>query len=120
MKKNTNPYVMHPCDNCPFRKDAILGWLGRQRAVEIATGVAETSFTCHKTNDINDQGQTEVTTHSRHCAGAALVLQKEGIKNQHMQVADWLNVAYYEDIRGKERVFSCLADFIEHHSTPYD
>lgn len=35
-----------PCDNCPFRKDSLKGWLGEERMREILN---EDSFVCHKT-----------------------------------------------------------------------
>lgn len=47
--------LKQPCSNCPFRKDEnTRGWLGRERAHEIANGVLKEDwgFHCHKTTGI--------------------------------------------------------------------
>ena len=45
--------VLKPCANCPFRTDKPnqKGWLGKDRATEIANAILEENktFTCHKT-----------------------------------------------------------------------
>ena len=54
--------VPHPCPNCHFRADR-LGFLSRPRAQQIADSLRRgESFTCHKTNDFdNEAGETVLT-----------------------------------------------------------
>lgn len=109
------PIVIQPCPDCPFRKD-VFGFLGRFRAEQIAEsiGFLGQSFTCHKSNDYNSEtGEAVITERSRHCAGAALLLEKEGKLNQPMQVA--IRLGCYNQPIGKELVFDSLVEFIEHH-----
>lgn len=115
MEKEFNPYVMHPCPDCPFRTDCMPGWLGRERAAEIAEQTQSISFTCHETNDHSEDGPL-VTQASRHCAGAALVLLKNGQRNASMMLSHALEIPHYRDIRGEGLVFDSLGEFIDHHT----
>lgn len=38
------PYVKTPCNMCPFRKDALKGWLGRERVEGILASEWNTSW----------------------------------------------------------------------------
>lgn len=115
MKKKLNPVTTRPCPHCPFRAD-VAGFLSRYRAQEIAASLASgQGFTCHETNDYDDEsGEAIVTADSRHCAGAALVLEAEGKPNTLMQVAERLG--YYIKPAGSELVLGSLVEFVEHHS----
>lgn len=115
MPKRLNPVTTKPCPHCPFRNDQP-GFLSHYRAQEIADSLAfGQSFTCHETNDFDDEsGEAIVTIDSRHCAGAALILEAEGNPNQLMQVAQRLG--YYNQPTGAELVFGSLQEFVEHHS----
>lgn len=107
--------VPQPCKDCPFRKD-VPGFLTQSRAEEIAHGIGflGESFTCHKSNSFDDEtGEVVVTERSRHCAGAALILEKEEKPNQVMQVAERLG--HYNQPVGAELVFDSLAEFVDHH-----
>jgi len=53
------PYMPAPCSNCPMRKDAPAGWLGKERMQEI---LEADSFVCHKTAYGADEQK-------RQCAG---------------------------------------------------
>lgn len=116
MPKRLNPVTTKPCPHCPFRKD-VPGFLSRGRAQEIADSLGKLgqSFTCHETNDYDGEtGEAVVTIESRHCAGAALVLEAERKPNQLMQVAERLG--YYTKPTGAELIFGSLQQFVEHHS----
>jgi hypothetical protein len=63
------PNVKKPCANCPFRKDSLKGWLGKERMTEILDA---DSFVCHKKTDkqcaghmlINDQANACIEHHN--------------------------------------------------------
>lgn len=66
-----------PCASCPFRDDQP-GYLRYERREEIADGLARgASFACHKTLDYSS-GEPQETPRSQHCAGALIVMEREG------------------------------------------
>ena len=89
------PCVKKPCKDCPFRKDTLKGWLGRDRAEEIAH--AQT-FVCHKNTSLQ-------------CAGHMIL---RGYDNGFVRIA----AIYKEDLKlkGQELVFDDVQDFIDHHA----
>lgn len=93
---NAMPHKRHPCKDCPFRKDSLKGWLGKERAEEIAES---TSFTCHKTEK------------QLQCAGHMIVSSEN---------SDYVKLAHRLDIptglSGHEKVFETKQQFIEHHT----
>lgn len=111
-----NPVMPRPCPHCPFRTD-VEGYLRAERAQEIANSLRwGQSFPCHETVDYDsgEEGEGIVTLDTRHCAGAALVLENEGCPNQLMQVAERLG--YYTQPDGAEWVFKNLEKFVWHHA----
>lgn len=96
----------HPCKNCPFKKTTLKGWLGRERAEEIAQ--AE-SFVCHKTlrPDLEEEGKTD---HRKQCAGF-MILKKE--EAQAVLFARVLGIDL--KLTGAEEIFDSKEDFINHH-----
>ncbi|SBW84500.1 hypothetical protein PVE_R2G0474 [Pseudomonas veronii 1YdBTEX2] len=90
------PHIKKPCRDCPFRKDTLQGWLGKDRAIEILD--AE-SFVCHKKTDMQ-------------CAGHMLI---NGQNNAFVRVADRLRIPLY--LTGREQVFETKAACIEHHTS---
>jgi len=89
------PNQKKPCKDCPFRKDSLKGWLGRERMMEI---LHSTSFVCHKETTLQ-------------CAGHMLINHDS---NAFVQLADRMNLSLALD--GKELVFDSAADCVEHHS----
>jgi hypothetical protein len=89
------PHIKKPCRDCPFRKDSLRGWLGKDRITEI---LAAESFVCHKNTDMQ-------------CAGHMLI---NGLDNAFVRVADQLRISL--DLTGDEQVFESKAACIEHHS----
>ena len=110
------PFIRKPCKHCPFKKDCLKGWLGRDRAEEIAhsIGFLGQAFTCHNTNESTDEG-IKVTVGSKHCAGAAILLDREDKHNQSMQIAQRLGLVTMDWFMGRDEVFDTLKDFINHH-----
>lgn len=89
------PNMKTPCKNCPFRKDSLKGWLGKERITEI---VNASSFVCHKKTDLQ-------------CAGFMIL---KGQESDFVQLAGRLKLD--TGLRGKELVFETKEDCIKHHS----
>lgn len=88
------PHIRKPCRDCPFRKDALQGWLGEDRMTEI---LAADSFVCHKKTDMQ-------------CAGHMLM---NGEGNAFVRLAARLRIPL--DLTGGEQVFESKVTCIEHH-----
>lgn len=88
------PNMKAPCQDCPFRKDSLRGWLGGDRTAEI---LAADSFVCHKKTDMQ-------------CAGHMLI---NGDENAFVMLARRLRIAL--NLSGTEKVFANKAACIQHH-----
>jgi len=93
------PYREAPCSNCPFRKDSLKGWLGKERIQEI---LVQSSFVCHKTTRNN---KTRLQ-----CAGH-MVLRRNG--NIFFELANRLDANF--SLSGGDIVFQTESQCIEHH-----
>lgn len=109
-------FLNKPCDNCPFRKDRPQqqGWLGRERAVEIAEAVlrGDQTFQCHKTLHDKDKGTM--------CAGALSMLKQASAEqspfgNQMVQVAERLGLYRPEDTDTSVPVFTTIEEMADFH-----
>jgi hypothetical protein len=89
------PCVKKPCRDCPFRKDTLEGWLGKERMSELLN---EPSFVCHKNTDLQ-------------CAGH-MIIKKES--NGFVALASLLNTDL--KLKGHELVFSTDQACIDHHT----
>ena len=110
--------VLSPCKNCPFRKDCLPGWLGLERAQEIAnaTVFGDSSFSCHKTvHGQQEEGQRKGA--ESFCAGA-LALEEKANKggNLFIRLARLFKHFDYSALKGKDLVFDSVDDFIKHHT----
>lgn len=105
--------VAKPCDLCPFTR-VVPGkglFLRPARAVEFAVALKQgEGFPCHKTTVCATRRRVPL-----HCAGAALVLRKEGLENTSMQVAARLGL-WQEPKDPDGVVFESLQEFIDHHA----
>lgn len=82
--------LKRPCVNCPFRKDqGRLFGMYPERLEEIRNAPA---FQCHKTVDYTADGGHAPGERPQQCAGLMMILQREGIPNQIMQVAERFGV----------------------------
>jgi len=95
------PMVKKPCSNCPFKKDTLKGWLGHDRADDIANC---SSFTCHKTGDTGKGPRKQ-------CAGFMILKQEES------DFYRLLNHAARQFLmKHNNDIFESKEDFIKHHS----
>lgn len=91
------PYVKTPCADCPFRKDTMKGWLGKERMQGI---LKDDGFTCHKTSGAM----------IKQCAGHMLI---KGDDNAFVALAKRLGITL--KLSGREKVFDTQQDCINHH-----
>lgn len=101
IKPNKLPYCKSPCNNCPFRKDSLKGWLGKRRAQEI---VNNDNFVCHKTT------QTGNEKDRLQCAGHMILLDDE---NLFVRTARGMGILL--TIVNRYVIFESKEDFIKHH-----
>lgn len=88
------PNVKKPCKDCPFRKDGLKGWLGKERITEI---IDQNSFVCHKKTDLQ-------------CAGH-MILNKD--KNVFYRVAGRMGLNL--ELSGNELIFNTKQECVNHH-----
>jgi len=88
------PNVKKPCKDCPFRKDSLKGWLGKERMQNI---LMSESFVCHKKIELQ-------------CAGHMLIKNDE---NVFVQLANRLHLE--TGLTGHELVFNSKDECINHH-----
>lgn len=119
-----------PCVDCPFRKDALPGWLGAERSQEIADALLteDKTFACHKTvehheqeveeGDI-DQDELDASLADRqHCAGAIAMVEAEGAANSMLQISERLGIRDPDRVtdEGRALSFESGKDFVAHHA----
>jgi hypothetical protein len=83
-----------PCGDCPFRADKPFH-LTPERAKQFADDLANGSgFNCHKTVEFGDTEAGEpvqiVRENTNWCAGALITLEKSGLSNQQVRIAQRL------------------------------
>ena len=88
------PNVKKPCKDCPFRKDTMKGWLGKERMTGI---LKQDAFVCHKNNELQ-------------CAGHMLI---NGENNSFVSLAKRMGLNL--KLSGRELVFKNHSACIEHH-----
>lgn len=94
MVQKKDPYSLKtPCPNCPFRTD-VKPYLSPERVDEIRIGLERGEFPCHKTLDYDtEDGEESVETEkTAHCAGALILLEKEGTPSQMMRICERLGM----------------------------
>lgn len=116
------------CANCPFRTDvaANYGWLGQERAAEIAESLSEWAFPCHKTTSHDDYdeeyGYHPNSGKEQACYGALVVLENEGklFQNQMMRIAQRLGLfKSYDRLNLNLPIVENRDQFIAMHSDGY-
>lgn len=113
----TDPFALkRPCGACPFRTDRA-PFLSADRARDIADALhADASFHCHKTLDLDADGdELEVTASSKHCAGAMIVLEHENRPNQMMRIAERLGLYDRTSLAMDSPVPESLEDWVALH-----
>jgi len=104
--------LKRPCANCPFRKEPVF-YLGTARRQEIAETLRSdyNSFPCHQTTLTNDQGEYKGTQQEEHCAGAAIVLEKQGRPNILMRLAQREGKYNPKQLEEQRQIYNSLTEF---------
>lgn len=108
-----------PCGKmCPFHVQCLKGWLGEDRATEIAEALEhqDQTFACHKTTEVDDEGDSYTTSNSQHCAGAMIMLERMENTNQLMRIAERVGSYDRHKLDMESPVFDNTELFINHHS----
>jgi hypothetical protein len=106
-----------PCAHCPFRYD-VPAYLKQERAEEIIEAIVDRQgyFSCHSTNDFDDEdGEAIETPDSQHCAGAMIMLEHMEMPNQLMRIMERLGMYDRRKLNMNAPVFEDAELFIEHH-----
>jgi hypothetical protein len=103
-----------PCVQCPFRTD-IQPFLRPERAREITRAVlkAGQTFACHKTVRHDDEGDSVPSASEQHCAGALIMIERLGVPNQMMRIAERLGVYDYRKLDMDAPVFASAAAMVK-------
>jgi len=109
--------LMTPCKDCPFRSD-IHFHLRPERAAEIADSLMnDGSFPCHKTVDYSnkewDDGDYIPSDAESFCAGALIILAKEGDPNRLPRIAAWAKMYDPDDIDMDAAVYDSFDEFVD-------
>jgi hypothetical protein len=119
MERQMRFELRQPCDQCPFRQDTLRGWLGEERAREIAQSVVEwdRTFPCHKTvtHDDDDPQDTEA---EQHCAGALQFVLSYGWPNWRLRLAQRMGLWDPTRLRTHIPVFASIRAMAQHHARP--
>jgi hypothetical protein len=106
-----------PCgDMCPFRTDCLEGWLGEDRATEIADSLVRSEFPCHKTTEFDEDGDSINSKKEKHCAGALIMLEKMEQPSQMMRICERLGMYDASKLDMSQPIFNSTEEFIEHHT----
>ncbi len=86
------PYgLTTPCPKCPFRND-IPPFLLPPRVQEIKRSLVRAEFPCHNTIEHDEEGGYVRSGDEMHCAGALILMEKEGQSSQMMRIAERLGM----------------------------
>lgn len=83
--------MVTPCDQCPFRND-IDPYLREGRVREIERSLDRGEFPCHKTVEHDEDGEPIHSGEQIHCAGALILMEKEGRSSQMMRIAERIGI----------------------------
>lgn len=103
-----------PCNECPFRKKSLPGWLGPWKPREILQSIAVNPFPCHRTIRHNEQRYEDDTLQS--CAGMALFLNNNLEKSRDTSNAIHQWAVRNADTSIKNSVFLNTLEFMDHHT----
>lgn len=100
-----------PCSNCPFRSDKPF-YLHPERVDEIADSLERgESFSCHKHNDFDEDGQAVPTQSERECGGVMATLEREERPNQMMRIAERLGMYNPANLDPNAPVFDSIEEW---------
>lgn len=113
-----HPYdLKSPCPQCPFRTD-IQPFITRERVKEIRRSLERAEFPCHKTtvsDDDDEDGQRVEGPHTKHCAGALILLEKEERPSQMMRICERIGMYDPGELNMDAPVYDSWEEMIKAH-----
>jgi hypothetical protein len=106
-----------PCNNCPFRTD-VKPYIRPERVIEIRDTMMkdQSSFPCHKTTDLDEDTQERLNTSGeQQCAGALIILEKNGGSTQLMRISERLGMYDRTKLDMDAPVYATFADMVKAH-----
>ena len=103
--------IRKPCNDCPFRRQAMRGWLGPYGPDEVLDLIRYEPFPCHQTIHGDDVPFDDEAL--RGCAGAAIYLNNTC---EMSRCGDTLQ--HQRDLKSSEHsedVFNRPDEFVQHH-----
>lgn len=114
--------LRRPCADCPFRNDGQGIALSIPRARQIADALTKDgrTFSCHKTVKRDDEGERIAHDKEQHCAGALIMLEREGvaIHNQAVRLAERLRIYDHTKLDMGAPVVASSAEFVRMQLKP--
>lgn len=102
-----------PCKDCPFRKDIAFS-LRPERAEEISQALLnDQSFVCHKTVDYENENEDKDRSKESFCAGALIILEREGRPNYLPRIAVAFGELNFNDLDMEAPVYSSFQEFVQ-------
>lgn len=107
-----------PCAHCPFRADRPFP-LHPERAQEFAEGLIHGGgFNCHKTvtfgdTDTDDDEVQINQENTNWCAGALITMEKSGVSNQQVRIAERLGLYDPKRLDMDAPVYPSLTAWVE-------
>jgi len=101
--------LVRPCADCPFRSDGAGVMLRPSRIVEIVQAIERQTFACHKTTSRRKENW-------RHCAGAAIFVEKLGKRGDMLQIAARLGLYDPDRLDMSAPVWNSVEQFLEEGS----
>lgn len=105
------------CNQCPFRRKSLPGWLGPWTASEIVLSLAATPFPCHQTiTDPDDDKVRDFEDDSlQGCAGAAIFLNNKVERSYCPETMEHQAKVADVDDSVKREVFKWGHEFVDYH-----
>jgi hypothetical protein len=103
--------MKRPCNECPFRRNSLAGWLGPWDAEELLHFLGRGEFPCHQGIHSEVQSIDELEG----CAGAAIFLNNKVERSRHPRVEEHQDAVENVSQEVKDSVFRWGDEFREHH-----
>lgn len=104
-----------PCIHCPFRSDRPFH-LRPERAREFAEHlIYGGGFNCHKTVEFGEEDdEMQISTEKTNwCAGALITMEKSGVSNQQVRIAERLGLYDHTKLDMDAPVYPSLDAWVE-------
>ena len=107
-----------PCNDCPFRRNSLPGWLGNHESSEEITDILnlDLKFPCHMhVNFLMGEDESlmsfeEACSQARHCVGGLAFMNNKCKLSQDKEIA-----ALQKEVGKRDDCFAMANEMIRHH-----